>query len=51
VDSLFAPIFNLLIGLAVTGVDILAFDAAVAHGPRVVGAKRQRAYDLTVIHI
>jgi Helicase HerA, central domain len=45
VDALFAPIFNLLIGLAVTGVVILALIAAVALGPRVVGTLRQRAYD------
>lgn len=44
-DTLFAPILELLSGLAVVGLALLALVAAVALGPRLVGALRQRGYD------
>ncbi len=44
-DTLFAPIFDLLIGLAVIGLVLLVIVGAIAFGPRLVGTFRQRAYD------
>lgn len=46
-DSLLAPVFDLLIGLAVLGVGALLLIAALTVGPRLVSSLRQRAYDRT----